>query len=232
MYMKLNKIKSLLMVATMTIGLVGCSSNNGIKGFEKNIDLAKTYEELKSDLSDLELSNDLGTQLNYENVKLGDNFIGTMIIHKNEDDDYIDYVSYDISSDNNLNTEEIISELTEIYGDPVHKENYNNNRIDVAYYLFRNGNVNISIPIRNTINTINYELVDNNADDIIKEQESLQKYRESNKEAQEAYDLLSSLADLEGKPITEAIENKRLVVFSELFDTLIFALNCFVTVFP
>lgn len=103
----------------------------------------------------------------------------------------------------------LLEDLTKLYGDPVHTENYNNKRISHAYYMYRTDGMDIIVTIatgNKKITQVEY-LYEYSDETRLKEEKERQAYREANQKVQEAVDLIYELTMYNQTPISITAEH-------------------------
>lgn len=207
----MKKILSLLCSLMLCVGLVGCSNNDGIKGYDVEFDLSNDRDEIKTLFENYEISYSGADYIIYEEVNFDKEFTSSLRFNFNEDGT-IKSVSQKFLD---VDPSHIVNNMVNLYGEPVHKENYNDKRVREAYFVWENKSVitNLSLfPLMNKeinasitfypnndefkLRQSNYSSAQDKIQDNIKKDEGLKK----------DYDILISRSSLKSKPINEAIE--------------------------
>ena len=207
----MKKLLVFIIGATMMFITTGCSGHNTIAGFDGKVSIDFTTEEIRNNKPSVEaeISSDNENGIMYENVILGDKFTGKLYYWLDDSSEKIETIHYLFDSTEYKKIDDELSKLEEIFGEPLHKENYNDETRDSSKYLYKDGNIDIILTIDNaddSLEDIVFEREIENADDHISDEKELKTKRKKDKKLQEAYNLMYKAAELDGKPITKAIE--------------------------
>lgn len=231
----MKKILKVFLVFTLCFICVGCVNNKKIIGFDKEIDFSMNYSKIKSVVDSKIYKKKKDTYLAYENIKfLGKKSYAYFYFYNTNKKSYDDYFDWDeetaIPDDKNIFSQKgelkniylssaytdwkkQIKAITGEYGEPIHKENYNNNKKDSVVYVWNRGDVlltlygtvdrpeAINIKMKKSTYENTYKTVQNN----IKKDKSLRK----------AYKYLVDLSSICGTPIINQIKDNNLKFKSE-----------------
>lgn len=202
-------IISIVVIIFMIIILINpFNSKNELRGFENyDINLSMTYDEIKEAMSNASLDTETDASLRYSNIIFCGINAEDIFISFDEETKAIEYISvhYDSFS---KDTKEIIQSINSVYENPIHKENYNDLRKERVFQSWNLGNDSIGILTTYTENQSS-ELT------LRKYEDKSPNKKLSSITSDKEYKKIKNRANLEGKPITEAIDKYKAEYDSE-----------------
>lgn len=215
----LKQPKYLAGFITIVILIVGSgiyliNKNDNIEGFNVKFNIDMDYDTIKETFADYKIESE-NTDIEYLRVEYSDivfldKYNGTLSFNFDEKKQ-IDSCYFNFENDD-IKTNKVISDIDEVFGKALHKENYNDKREANKEFLWDANNDTYAIFSFNVVDedvrkSLNFEKIDTKKNkSIISKNEENEKNRKSNKKLKKLYDMLFSRAQLEGKPITEAID--------------------------
>lgn len=142
---KWDKKISIVIIAIIIIGIVASIiffnkyqyKRDGFVGLDKKLTLEMQPDELDSlKIYGKLAAKDYDSLYTYENIKLFEKYTGDMNISL-ENNDYSKINSLYFTFAGHPNSKDIIKGITAKVGEPVHKDNYNDQRYDKAYILWK-----------------------------------------------------------------------------------------------
>ena len=142
---KWDKKISIVIIAIIIIGIVASIiffnkyqyKRDGFVGLDKKLTLEMQPDELDSlKIYGKLAAKDYDSLYTYENIKLFEKYTGDMNISL-ENNDYSKINSLYFTFAGHPNSKDIIKDITAKVGEPVHKDNYNDQRYDKAYILWK-----------------------------------------------------------------------------------------------
>lgn len=189
----------------LSVNLCGCAhQQTGIAGFDGVVTLDTTAETLKQNppIKDLTIADETDWYISYDDVVFNDKYNGSLQYIFSEDT--LEVTEINFNPDSDIDSIALLEDLSTLYGEPVHKENYNDKRISQAYYMYRTDSMDIIVTITTgnaKITQVEY-LYKYSDEARLKEEEERQAYREVNPEVQEAVDLMYELTMYNQTPIS------------------------------
>ncbi len=213
--LKNKKIQIAILISIIIIGFIYYikNSNYYIKGYEVKFNLSNTKEEIKEKFSDYEISHSGDDYVIFEDVKFDYELIGNLRFDFNEDNS-IKEVKHNFSKSKPSHIVNLISNLN---GESVHSENYNDKRNHQASFVWSNKNAIIVAnfyPLYRDENILcSIEYLKNDEEfrqrqkDYENNQLEIQNNIEKDSKLKDYYNIITSNILLKSHPITEAIED-------------------------
>lgn len=124
----MKKIIGIILVLMMSMCICACSSND-IKGLDKGLYLGNDIKSIQDNYEDVQVED---TYIEIKNVKAYSNKYTGKYFIKFDENNKIEWFSFSFDSKNGENAEETIELLSSLYGEPVHFENYKNQKNETS----------------------------------------------------------------------------------------------------
>lgn len=205
-----------IIILLVVSGIYLVKGNDSIKGFDVAFNLDMDYDTIKETFSDYEIKNENtdidNLWIDYTDIVFLDNYNGSISFHFDEKKQIESCIFSFEDSDSDIEVTKVISDANEVFGEALHKENYNDKREERKTFLWDAKNdiyatFSFNVVDKSEEEYFYFEKIDmNKNEEIISRNEENEKNIQSNKKLKEAYDILLSRAQLIDKPITKAID--------------------------